>query len=83
MQERLLSLSEMATRLNRCTKTFIKYVDAYDIPHIRLGRDLLFDPVKVETYLENYHEKKRESRPKVRRRVAVRDSVSEFAGVLG
>lgn len=80
--DRLLNLSEMASRLNRCTKTFTKYVDQYDIPHIRLGRDLLFDPVKVETYLENYHEKKREKR-RPKRRVVLRDSVSEFAGVLG
>lgn len=75
--ERLLNSSEMAARLNRCSKTFLKYVDKYDIPHIRLGRDLLFDPVKVKDYLENYHQKRTATRlkaPHVRK--------GRFAGVL-
>lgn len=76
--ERLLSSSEMAARLNRCPKTFIRYVKAYSIPHIRLGRDLLFDPAKVENYLENYHQKKSEVR--TRKTPLVRKG--RFAGVL-
>lgn len=76
---RLLTSSEMAARLNRCPKTFLKYVEAYNVPHIRLGRDLLFDPVKVENYLENYHQKKTEAR--TRKAPLVRKG--RFAGVLG
>ncbi|HRH43840.1 MAG TPA: helix-turn-helix domain-containing protein [Pyrinomonadaceae bacterium] len=50
-QPKRVSLQEMARLLNRCEKTFRKYVIQYQIPHIRLGRDMLFDPSEVENYL--------------------------------
>ncbi len=49
-----ITLSEMAIRLNRSAKTFRKYVILYKIPHIKLGRDMLFDPSKVERFLESF-----------------------------
>jgi excisionase family DNA binding protein len=49
---KMLSLSEMAHRLNFHPKTFRKYVIENQIPHIKLGRDMRFDATKVERYLE-------------------------------
>ena len=43
----------MAARLNRSAKTFKKYVAEYQIPHITLGREMLFDAPKVEKFLES------------------------------
>ncbi len=51
--ENRITLKEMAQRLNRCPKTFRKYVIEYQIPHICLGRDMLFDAAEVENYLSN------------------------------
>jgi excisionase family DNA binding protein len=51
--ENRITLKEMAQRLNRCPKTFRKYVIEYQIPHICLGRDMLFNAVEVEKYLSN------------------------------
>lgn len=48
-----LTLKQMAGHLNRCEKTFRKYVWEYKIPHIRLGRDMLFNAQEVEAYLVN------------------------------
>jgi len=53
-KENRLTLREMAQRLNRCPKTFRKYVIEYQIPHICLGRDMLFDATEVENYLSNF-----------------------------
>lgn len=47
-----LSLSDMAERLGCCAKTFRRHVLKQGIPHIRLGKRLLFDPNRVELYLE-------------------------------
>jgi excisionase family DNA binding protein len=49
--ENRITLKEMAQRLNRCPKTFRKYVIEYQIPHICLGRDMLFNAAEVENYL--------------------------------
>ncbi len=53
-KENRLTLREMAQRLSRCPKTFRKYVIEYQIPHICLGRDMLFDAAEVENYLSNF-----------------------------
>jgi hypothetical protein len=50
--DRRLTLEQMAFKLNRCSKTFRKYVATYEIPHIRLGRDLLFDEAEVIRHLK-------------------------------
>lgn len=49
--ENRITLKEMAQKLNRCPKTFRKYVVKYQIPHICLGRDMLFNAAEVENYL--------------------------------
>ncbi len=51
--ENRITLKEMAQRLNRCPKTFRKYVIEYQIPHICLGRDMLFNATEVENFLTN------------------------------
>lgn len=56
-----IPLKEMARLLNRCEKTFRKYVVEYKIPHIRLGRDLLFNVAEVENYLKNLTMEKQNS----------------------
>ena len=50
-KENRITLKDMAQRLNRCPKTFRKYVIEYQIPHICLGRDMLFNAAEVENYL--------------------------------
>ncbi len=52
--ENRITLKEMAQKLNRCPKTFRKYVIEYQIPHICLGRDMLFNAAEVENYLSNF-----------------------------
>jgi excisionase family DNA binding protein len=52
-RQRRVTLKEMARLLNRCEKTFRKYVVEYQIPHICLGRDMLFNVEEVESYLKN------------------------------
>ncbi len=52
--ENRITLKEMAQRLNRSPKTFRKYVIEYQIPHICLGRDMLFNAAEVENYLSNF-----------------------------
>jgi excisionase family DNA binding protein len=52
-KQKRVTLKEMAEILNRCPKTFRKYVEKYNIPHIRLGRDMLFDVQEVENHLKN------------------------------
>jgi hypothetical protein len=46
-----IPLKQMAEMYSRCTKTFRKYVIDLGIPHVTLGRDMLFDPVEVDTFL--------------------------------
>jgi excisionase family DNA binding protein len=53
MNKKRVTLKQMADHLNRCEKTFRKYVLEYKIPHIRLGRDMLFDTEEVESFLLN------------------------------
>lgn len=82
----MLTLSEMSKRLGRSTKTFRKYVDQYQIPHIRMGNDFLFDEAEVVAYLKKYTEQndrrpvlKAEPKPKVR--VAGRGRFAEALGL--
>lgn len=81
----LLTLSEMAGRVNRSTKTFRKYVLEYSVPHVRLGRDLLFDEAEVLAYLKTLTDKKQEKRLKLARpRVRARlHGKGRFADQLG
>jgi hypothetical protein len=79
---RLLTLSEMAAKLNRTAKTFKRHVDALGIPHVRLGSSLMFDPVAVLNHLAAQREAKREKRS-VGRRTVKKAPSSRFAERLG
>ena len=46
-----VKLPVMARLLSRSVKQFRDDVDNYQIPHIKLGRDKLFDPEKVAHHL--------------------------------
>lgn len=50
--DKLSTLKEFAEYLNCSTKTASKYVEKYEIPHIKLGRDLRFDLEEVKTHLK-------------------------------
>lgn len=79
----LLTLSQMAERCNRSTKTFRKYVLDYDVPHIRMGRDLLFDENKVLAHLEKITEQKKTRRLELSKpRISARGE-GRFAERLG
>lgn len=54
MQEkRLLSLSEMASRLGCCTRTFRTQINRDKIPFVLVGKRMKFAPERVELYLES------------------------------
>ena len=78
-----LTLSEMSERLHRSTKTFRKYVLQYDIPHIRLGRDLLFDEKEVVAHLQGVSDIKRERRTALAVRVKRGTVSNRFAEKVG
>lgn len=85
MDKRLLTSQEMAQRLNRCQKTFAKYVRSYGIPHIKLGRDMLFDEVEVIAFLKDMSKQPRAAAVRKGKRTIVHAAAersSEFAGVL-
>lgn len=46
-----VKLPEMARLLSRSPKQFRRDVANYEIPHLKLGRDKLFDPEEVEQLL--------------------------------
>lgn len=66
MSERLLSLEEMARRLNRSAKTFKKYITQYKIPHYQLGSSLLFDPREVLSHLSAEPKEQTKKAPVIR-----------------
>lgn len=85
MSDKLLTSFEMAQRLNRCKKTFAKYVRAYEIPHIKLGRDMLFDEAEVIAFLKNLSQQPQTAAARKGKRTIVHAAAersSEFAGVL-
>jgi hypothetical protein len=47
-----LNLNQIAKEYRKTPKTFRNYVRELKIPHIRLGREMLFDPAQVEKHLE-------------------------------
>lgn len=85
MDKKFLTSQEMAQRLNRCQKTFAKYVRSYKIPHIKLGRDMLFDEAEVIAFLKDLSQETRSPAIRKVKRTIVHATVertSEFAGVL-
>lgn len=51
--DRLLNLSEMATRLGCCVRTFRTQVTRDKIPFVTVGKRMKFAPERVELYLES------------------------------
>lgn len=87
-----LTLNEMAQRLNRCPKTFRKYIVEYRIPHIRLGRDMLFDANEVENFLSHLtminqaavHKNQRSAAGKVKTKLHTKNKTNNrYASLLG
>lgn len=76
----LLTLEEIASKFRKSTKTFSRLVKAHSIPHIKLGRSMLFDAAKVELYLESIHFETKPQRRLIRRPAR---EVGRFAGRLG
>lgn len=74
-----LSLSEMAERLKISPRTLRRHIPKLNIPFIRVGRTMVFDPAKVELYLECTENEARPVR-KVSSRVPV---VNKYAERLG
>lgn len=91
--EHLLTLKETARRINRCERTFKKYVIDYQIPHILLGRDMLFDWNEVKDHLRKLTIKEREveelqkvtpTRSKLKIAVSKKDGArNRYAKLLG
>ena len=82
----LLTLSEMADECNRSAKTFRKYVDKLSIPHVRLGRDLLFDKDEVLAYLKSLTKQHPEqtldpAKPRMRSRAVGKGRFAEALGL--
>lgn len=85
MQDRLLSLAEMAERLQRSPRQFRKDVRNRNIPHIRLGHKRLFDADKVLEYLTSTEIPipTAPKRSKITPRIPNRATQSRFAERLG
>ena len=84
-KEKPKSLEEMADHFDQCTKTFSKYVKAYGIPHIKLGRAMFFDKAEVIEFLKSRTmmpaEKIRVPEKRIKSANRIRPQ-SEFAGFL-
>jgi len=50
--ESLWSVIEVALFLNASRDAIYKLVERKQIPHIRLGRKIVFDPVRIRKWLE-------------------------------
>jgi len=88
MQSQKLTLSEMAARMHRSTKTFAKYVHKLSIPHIKLGKEFLFDAEEVEKFLAAHTEANRQQTvtvvvPNLAQRRITGSNRGRFAGRLG
>ena len=68
----------IAARYGVSPRTFRRYVISLGIPHIKLGRKLLFDPERVDRYLEQQSP----VMPDKKASRGVRTEKSRFAGVL-
>lgn len=66
MQQRLLSLVEMAEKLSCSTKTFKRLISKYNIPHYEIGTRLRFDPVEVLAHLSAKKEEQVKKPPVIR-----------------
>ena len=52
--EALWNVAEVGSFLNASRDAVYKLVERKQIPHIRLGRRLLFDPAKIRKWLEEH-----------------------------
>ena len=56
MEKRFLTLKETAEYMNLSSSLLYKLVETKQIPHIRIGRKILFDRQKFERFIdENSH----------------------------
>lgn len=46
-----MTLKQIAALYNKTPKTFARHVRALKIPHEKLGRSMIFDPVAVSAHL--------------------------------
>jgi excisionase family DNA binding protein len=77
--DRLLSLDAMAERLHISPRTLRRHIPKLNIPFIKIGRQMLFDPGKVELYLQCTEPERKPVR-KLSGRVP---SVNKYAARLG
>ena len=52
MGNRLLSVAELAKRINMSESWVYKKITAGEIPHIKMKRKVLFDPKDIKKWLE-------------------------------
>ncbi len=79
------TLEETAAHFRISTKTLVKYVQLYKIPHVRFGRNPSFNIQKVEEYLESPSITLRNGQAKVRKMllVSTEKTQSRFDEALG
>lgn len=52
--EALWNVAEVGAFLNASREAIYKLVERKQIPHIRLGRKIVFDPVRIRKWLETH-----------------------------
>jgi hypothetical protein len=85
-----LNLNQIAEAYRRSPKTFRKYVRELKIPHIQLGREMLFDPAEVERHLVSLSESGDRAAPDLKAKPAAkrttrgpRPEAKRYAEMLG
>jgi hypothetical protein len=76
----LLDLESAAKHFHRSPRQFRDDVKRLTIPHIRIGRRMLFDAARVELYLESIDNANKPERSGVKRSVK---PVNKYAEALG
>lgn len=79
---RLLTLAEMAEKLNRTARTFKSHVVRYNIPHYQLGPSMMFDPQEVLRHLSAKPDEQ-QTKAKVIRFTRKKKGSNTFAERLG
>lgn len=79
-----LTLAEIAKEYKRTPRTFRKYVLDLGVPYILLGKSMMFDPAKVEAFLESLTPRREKMELPGKKSPKPQGSTkSEFTGVLG
>lgn len=77
---RLISLEELATRLNCHSRTILRNLHKQNIPHSRVGKQLRFDEAEVLEHIKQAPNEQPKRKVKTRRVSEL--GASEFTGVL-